>query len=584
MRRGFPIPGLLAAAALVVAFGLLAERALRTVRLEAEARVRTRLEASAAESAAAAAARLDATAPGLVAAEGAWCVDADGRFTTPPEPEPIPPSDPPAGAPDRLVFWLDRAATAERTGEPDVAADYYGQAAGPGAPDAVARVALARRAALEERRGNADEARALWARVAPIAGDTELLPAAAAGGADVAPDRLVAWLVAHLGAEPAVVPKGWARELGLLDHPAVRGRLRALARMDALRGRLLPLPPDGETRFLRLPDGEAAVQRGDRIAVLDAADAAALLGPDAAVAAAPAPAAPGEIVATAAGAGPLAAVVFAARAGPEEVDAIVRRQAALLLGAAGIAAAVSIAGLAFVLRGARRASELARLKTEFVANVSHELRAPLALVRLYAETLRSGRAPEGEEAEYLSVVEREAAGLTRLVDRVLDFARIERGEKDYRRDPADLAALLREIADAAPERYPGLDVAAEIPDRPVPARIDREAVAAAVGNLLDNAAKHGGGGRVDLALIPNGAAARIEVRDRGPGVPAAEAERIFERFHRGPAATKGGVRGSGLGLTLVRHAAEGHGGRAGVRDRDGGGAVFWMDLPGEEGE
>jgi two-component system phosphate regulon sensor histidine kinase PhoR len=354
--------------------------------------------------------------------------------------------------------------------------------------------------------------------------------------------------------------------------------------MGEVRRRALPLPPEKDgPRLIPLEAGAVAVQRGDRIAVLESAAARDLLGPLALLPGAPSPEARTDLVVEKGGAGPLAGVRFLARAGRSEVDGAVRDQALLLLGAVGIAAGVSLAALVFLLRGARRDAELARLKTEFVANVSHELRTPLSVVRLYAETLRNGRAPEGEEDDYLAVLERESASLSRLVDRVLDFARIERGEKEYRLAPGDLAAAVREIAREAEARHTGLALRAEVPPEPVRARFDADALAGAVGNLLENAAKHGGGGEVTLALVENGRVARIEVRDRGPGVPPHEAERVFERFHRGRAAVAGAVRGSGLGLTLAKHAAEGHGGRAGHRPREGGGAVFFLEIP-TEGE
>ena len=236
-----------------------------------------------------------------------------------------------------------------------------------------------------------------------------------------------------------------------------------------------------------------------------------------------------------------------------------------------------------MLRGVHRKAELARLKSEFVANVSHELRTPLSVIRLYAETLKNGRVPEGEEEEYAAVIDREAAALTGLVDRVLAFSGIDRGTKVYRLETGDVSEFMERLAGDVGDHHPELDLTLETPGKPCPAAFDHQALTIAVGNLIDNAWKYGGGAAT-LRLRPDGPGMlRIEVEDRGPGVPEEERGRLFDRFQRGRDASESGVRGSGLGLALVQHSAEGHGGRAGFEAPAGGGSIFFMTLPVEEG-
>lgn len=233
---------------------------------------------------------------------------------------------------------------------------------------------------------------------------------------------------------------------------------------------------------------------------------------------------------------------------------------------------------------ARRSEQEAALKTSFVANVSHELKTPLTTIRLYADLLAQGRVrEEAKRSAYLETIGQETQRLARLVGNVLDFSRLEQGKKKYEQAEFDIAAELRRLADTHAPRLAeaGLRLVAEGPDRLTVAS-DRDAVEQIVLNLLDNACKYAaGGGEVTLTFSskPAGGGACVTVADRGPGVPAEQRERIFEKFHRVDDRLTAEKGGAGLGLSIARQLARGLGGDLMCRDREGGGAEFVLTIP-----
>lgn len=251
-------------------------------------------------------------------------------------------------------------------------------------------------------------------------------------------------------------------------------------------------------------------------------------------------------------------------------------------GAAVIFFAVTAAGLALLFRAARREMELARLKTDFVAHVSHELKTPLSLVRMFAETLALGRARDAaQQQEFLDVIVRESERLSALIDNLLDFARIEQGRRAYRCEPVDLGALLHEVADAERPRLErqGAAFTADLAPLP-PVRGDRAALASAVSNLIENAIKYSLDEKsIALTACVRDGQVEIAVRDRGIGVPASERARIFEPFYRAADERVQARTGSGLGLALVRHCAAAHGGSVRVEPNGTQGTVFTLALP-----
>jgi len=237
----------------------------------------------------------------------------------------------------------------------------------------------------------------------------------------------------------------------------------------------------------------------------------------------------------------------------------------------------------FLSRDVRRELRLAELRSRFVSAVSHELKTPLTAIRMYAETLQLARSPDPErQRDYLETIVNESERLTRLLNNVLDFSKIERGRMEYRPRPDDLAGIVR--ASARAMRYPleqqQFTLNLEVPEEFPAANVDRDAIEQAILNLLANAMKYSGNGQViDLRLTRANGDAVIEVVDRGVGIAATEQERIFEQFYRVPTGDTDGVPGTGLGLTLVRHIAEGHGGRVSVCSAPGHGSTFAIHLP-----
>jgi signal transduction histidine kinase len=239
------------------------------------------------------------------------------------------------------------------------------------------------------------------------------------------------------------------------------------------------------------------------------------------------------------------------------------------------------AGLAAVgVRQLRREQELIRLRADFTSSVSHELRTPLTQILLFAETLELGRAV-GEDArrQALGIIVQEARRLAHLVDNVLQFSRAERRLLRLRPESVVLAPLLREIL----ERFAPLAgtaavrLRAELDERLV-ARVHAESLHQIVLNLLDNAVKHGGSGPILLRAAALGDRIRVSVEDRGPGIAPADRERVWQPFVR--VGGDGAAAGSGIGLSVVRELAGGHGGRCWVEAADAGGARFVVELPG----
>jgi signal transduction histidine kinase len=260
-----------------------------------------------------------------------------------------------------------------------------------------------------------------------------------------------------------------------------------------------------------------------------------------------------------------------------------RRQIALFTAAFAVLLGVIVVGIVVTWRLARREAEMARLKSDFVANVSHDLKTPLSVIRMYGETLEMGRVPEeARRRDYYRIITRESERLARLIDNVLDFSRIEGGRRTYEIVATAVEPLVRETLEAFayPLAQQGFKVRAEVaPDLPeVP--MDADAVGQALANLVDNAIKYSGDRRVLTVegTIVEGHLA-LAVADAGIGIPPAEHGKIFEKFYRAGRSETQGRRGSGVGLALVRHVAEAHGGRVTVESRPGEGSRFTLWLP-----
>jgi signal transduction histidine kinase len=231
----------------------------------------------------------------------------------------------------------------------------------------------------------------------------------------------------------------------------------------------------------------------------------------------------------------------------------------------------------------KRQLQLARQKTDFVSNVSHELKTPLTSIRMFSEILAEGRVQEEEKRRhYLQIINAETSRLTRLINNVLDFARMERGEKKYKFEELDIVGLVRETVETYRPHLEagGFALESQFPATPVCVLGDRDALAQVIVNLISNAEKYGGEKkqiRVELQAVT----CEVEVRvlDRGLGVPPECREKIFEQFFRAHDSLASGIQGSGLGLTLARQIARAHQGEIRYEARQGGGSCFAFCLP-----
>jgi signal transduction histidine kinase len=244
---------------------------------------------------------------------------------------------------------------------------------------------------------------------------------------------------------------------------------------------------------------------------------------------------------------------------------------------------VMIGGIWLTYRNVSREMTLARLKSDFVANVSHELRTPLALIRLYAETLELGRLTAKEKYhEYFRIIREESERLTALINNILDFSRIEAGRKEYEFQETDLAELVHSTLDSYrfQMQQNGFTFEENISGDIPPVIVDREAIARSLLNLVNNALKYSKEQKyIGVSLYRSNTSVNLEVRDRGIGISANEQEKIFEKFYRCGDPLVHNVKGSGLGLSLVRHIARAHGGEVLVESAPEKGSKFTIALP-----
>lgn len=252
----------------------------------------------------------------------------------------------------------------------------------------------------------------------------------------------------------------------------------------------------------------------------------------------------------------------------------------------GLLVLITILGSLLVYRGVSQESRLAQLRTDFVSAVSHEFRSPLSSIMALSERLESARVRDPEQlAQYHRVVGQESRRLSALVGRLLDFAQIEDGKKVYSLERVDLVLIARAAIEACQYTVrPGRIRLCGAETAPLWILADRTAFEHCIQNLIENAVKYS---PADAPVVVTCASANgsnvVEVQDRGIGVPLADQEKIFENFYRGRQAADLNVQGVGIGLALVRHVMDGHGGSVSVESRPGEGSRFRLSLPSAEG-
>ena len=272
-------------------------------------------------------------------------------------------------------------------------------------------------------------------------------------------------------------------------------------------------------------------------------------------------------------------------AGPATEDASFASRRRLLLSGLALAAILVVAGSTLVARAVSRELAVARLKSDFVSAVSHEFRTPLATLRQLTENLSDGRVEdEGRRQAYYEAQARATSRLSRLVERLLDFGRMEAGALRYRPEPLDLGRLVRSVVDEFEHVVAdtGHRIEVTIDPRVPSVCADGDALAQAVWNLLDNAIKYSPGRpAVWIEVAGEDAQAAVRVRDEGPGIEPGERKDLFREFTRGAAARAGNVKGTGIGLAMVHHIVRAHRGRVRVDSVPGRGSTFTILLKAE---
>jgi signal transduction histidine kinase len=244
-------------------------------------------------------------------------------------------------------------------------------------------------------------------------------------------------------------------------------------------------------------------------------------------------------------------------------------------------------GIVLTHRNVAKEMALARLKSDFVSNVSHELRTPLSLIRLYAETLEMGRLSSPEKyQEYYRIIRKESERLSALINNILDFSRIEAGRKEYDFRETDMRELVHTTLDSY--RYQieqnGFVFEEKIGDDVPSMQVDREALSRSLLNLVNNALKYSHDRKyIGVNLYRKNGSVRLEVIDHGIGIPDQEQSKIFEKFYRVGDPLVHNTKGSGLGLSLVRHIVQAHGGEVLVDSAPGEGSKFTISLPVNKG-
>jgi signal transduction histidine kinase len=256
------------------------------------------------------------------------------------------------------------------------------------------------------------------------------------------------------------------------------------------------------------------------------------------------------------------------------------RSSFLILGALSL---LMGAGVILIYRNVTRELALAKLKSDFVSNVSHELRTPLALIRLYAETLELGRLSNpARQQEYYEIIRKESERLTSLINNILDFSRIESGKKEYSFRETDVADLVRSTLDSYrfEIEQSGFQFEQKIDNNLPQLRVDREAIARSLLNLVNNAVKYSATEKyLGVHLYRHNGGVNLEVVDHGIGIAPKEQPKIFEKFYRVCDPLVHNTKGSGLGLSLVRHIVQAHGGEVMVESAPGQGSKFVITLP-----
>jgi two-component system phosphate regulon sensor histidine kinase PhoR len=242
----------------------------------------------------------------------------------------------------------------------------------------------------------------------------------------------------------------------------------------------------------------------------------------------------------------------------------------------------AVTGVSLVWVFVRREANLSQLQSDFVSKVSHELRTPLTSIRLFAETLALRRSDPQTVETCLAGLHREGSRLQDLIDRLLDWGRMESGRRQYHMEATDVQAVVRRALHdfEAVREHQNAELSVTLPEQTLPLWGEPASISDALLNLLTNASKYGGHpAQISLAASVTGDQVRIAVRDNGIGIPQREHKRIFQKFYRVDDRLSRVKQGSGLGLAIAKHVVKAHGGRIDVQSAPGKGSMFTIVLP-----
>ena len=272
----------------------------------------------------------------------------------------------------------------------------------------------------------------------------------------------------------------------------------------------------------------------------------------------------------------------------QTIDDVVRARFYQNLALIGLLTTVLVAGVWVVYRTVRREIELAQLKSDFVSNVSHEIKTPLALIRMFAETLQMKRVKsEQRKQEYYDTIVQETERLTRLINNILNFSRMEAGKKEYRFEPVDLNQLVQGVLKnyGAHLEHEGFLVSAQANGRLPRIHADSGAVSEALLNIIDNSVKYSRERKtLRLATGVVDSMVYVDVEDQGIGIPPEQQRKIFEKFYRVSSGLVRDAKGTGLGLALVKHIVDAHKGSISVRSEVDKGSTFRLSFPIDAGQ
>ncbi len=247
---------------------------------------------------------------------------------------------------------------------------------------------------------------------------------------------------------------------------------------------------------------------------------------------------------------------------------------------------IILVGIIMTLKAAMHEAKVARMKSEFVSSVSHELKTPLSLIRLFGETLELDHVKDKKQRKQFSgIIARESQRLSHLIDNVLDFSKIDSGRKEYAFEEADLVKVVSNTLEAYKFhlRDQGFEFVVSLPQSPILMQLDKDAISQALLNLLSNAEKYSKERKyIGVDVIPKDNNVWISVKDKGSGIPESSLKHLFDKFFRGEDGAALDAQGSGLGLTIVKHIVESHRGQISVESKVGQGSRFTIKLPIQE--